>query len=146
MAIINAPDLFSKTLQAYEANGFVEHYEVSTAANSTDSIRVGLIPAGTEVVFVFGKFADTGTGNTIDVGYEYAIPAADKTLYGVSDVANYWWNDLDTATAAVASTRSASAPIRFEYPVYLTILVNTQNLTGTPKLELDVIGKYWGPK
>jgi hypothetical protein len=146
MATINAPTLFSKTLSAYQANGFVEHYEVSTAANSADVIRVGMIPAGTEVVFVFGKFADTGTGNTIDVGYEYAVSAADKTTYSLTDVADYWWDNLDTATAAVASTRSAAAPIRFEYPVYLTILVNTQNLTGTPKLELDVIGKYWGPK
>jgi hypothetical protein len=146
MAIINADDLFSKTLAAYQANGFVEHYEVSKAANSADSIRVGYVPAGTEVVFMFGKFADTGTGNTIDVGYEYAVSAADKTTYSLTDSANYWWDNLDTATAATASTRSAAAPIRFDFPVYLTILVNTQNLTGTPKLELDVIGKYWGPK
>lgn len=148
MAIINADDLFTKIVDgAYDkGNGFVEQYKIAKAANSTDVLRVGYIPAGVEVTIVFGTFADTGTGNTLDVGYEYALTAAEKTLYGLTDDANYWWDNLDTATAAVASTRSASAAIRFDYPVYLTVLVNSANFTGTPELVFDVIGKALGAR
>jgi hypothetical protein len=148
MAIINADDLFTKIVDgAYDkGNAFVEQYRIAKAANATDVLRVGYIPAGVCVTMFFGTFADTGTGNTLDVGYEYALTAAEKTLYGVSDAPAYWWDNLDTATGNVASTRSAGAYICFDHPVYITVLVNSANFTGTPAITFDVIGKATGPK
>lgn len=131
------PNAFS----AEKGNAWIGNFEiVSAAANSGDKIYLGIIPAGVRVDLVRGSFGDTGTGNTIDVGYE---PVDGSTP---SAVLNYWWNDLDTATAAVPLAWSNGAPIMFDKPVKVVILVNSANLAGTPTLRLTMIGEMVGAK
>ena len=140
MANVFAADANNKLLHTGEYGNVVQYvYEVEKAANAADVIFMGKIPAGIRVTNVRAQFADIGTGNTLDVGYAPADGAAPTA------VANYWWNDLDAASAAVDAV-SASAPIRFERDVWLQILVNAQNLTGTPKLTLIVTGINEGVK
>jgi len=140
MANIFAPDAITKLLHTGDHGNVVQYvYEVEKAANAADVIFMGKIPAGIRVTNVRGIFADIGTGNTLDVGYapaDGAVPVA---------AANYWWNDLDVASAAVDAV-SAALPIRFERDVWLQILVNAQNFTGTPKLVLIVTGINEGVK
>jgi hypothetical protein len=140
MANVFAPDANNKLLHTGEYGNVVQYvYEVEKAANAADVIFMGKIPAGIRVTNVRGIFADTGTGNTLDVGYAPADGAAPVAA------ANYWWNDLDAAAAAVDGV-SAALPIRFERDVWLQILVNAQNFTGTPKLILIVTGINEGVK
>lgn len=126
---------------AEKGNAFIATFQIaSAAANSTDKIYLGVLPAGVRIDLVRGSFGDTGTGNTIDVGYEPdddAAPAA---------VLDYWWNDLDTATAAVPTAWSTAAPIMFDRPVRVVLTVNSANLAGTPTLRVTLIGEMVGAK
>ena len=139
MATIYAPDANNKLLHTGESGNTVTYvYSNASAANSADVIRMGKIPAGTRVTDVRIKAADTGTGNTLDVGY---------APVGSSPTATpaYWWDNLDTATAAV-DARSTASPIKFERDVWLEILVNSANFTGTPLIEVVVYGVNEGVK
>lgn len=140
MAYIYAPDANNKLLHTGDhGNTVTYYYENASAGNSADVIRMGKIPAGIRVTDLRLIAEDTGTGNTLDVGYapaDGATPAAN---------ANYWFNDKDTASAAVDST-SGALPIRFERDVWLEVLINSQNLTGTPKISIIVTGINEGVK
>ena len=140
MATIFADDANNKLLHTGEYGNVVQYvYEIAKGASATDVLRMGRIPAGIRVTDVRLKSADTGTGNTLDVGYS----PADGTAPTAN--ANYWWDNLDTATAAV-DVRSTAEPIRFERDVWLDILVNSANLTGTPKIVVVVTGINEGVK
>ena len=139
MATIYAPDANNKLLHTGETgNAVVYTYSNASAANSADVIRLGKIPAGTRVTDVRLKCADTGTGNTLDVGYS---PVGDSPT---ADAA-YWWDNLDTATAAV-DVRSSARPVKFERDVWLEILVNSANFTGTPQIDVVIYGANEGVK
>jgi hypothetical protein len=142
MADIFAPGYTSpNSFAAEKGNAFIMSMEMLAATgNSADKIYMGILPAGVRVDLVRGNFGDTGTGNTLDVGYE----PAEGTLPTAS--LNYWWNDLDTATAAVPAAFSSSAPIMFDRPVKVVILINSANLAGTPNLRLTFIGEMVGAK
>lgn len=140
MATFFAPDANDKLLHTGEYGNVVQYvYQIARGANSADVLRMGKIPAGIRVTDMRLKAEDTGTGNTLDVGYSPADGAAPTA------VANYWWNDLDTATAAV-DVRSTALPIRFERDVWLDILINSANLTGTPLITVVVTGINEGVK
>jgi len=140
MANVFAPDAITKILHTGDHGNAVQYvYEVAKAGNAADVIYMGKIPAGIRVTAVQIIAEDTGTGNTLDVGYAPADGAAPVAA------PSYWWNDLDVASAAVDAV-SAAAPIRFERDVWLQILVNAKNFTGTPKLTLIVTGINEGVK
>jgi hypothetical protein len=141
MADIFTPGYTSpNSFSAEMGNAFIMTMEAATAANSTDKIYMGILPAGVRIDFVRGNFADTGTGNTLSVGYE---PMDGTTP---SAALTYWWSALDTATAAVPAAISGAAPVRFDKPVKVVITVNTQNLTGTPSLRLTFMGDMIGAR
>lgn len=142
MADIFAPGYPSpNAFSAEKGNAWIGHFEyLAATGNSADKVYLGVIPAGVAVHFVRGNFGDTGTGNTIDLGYEPidgGLPAA---------VLNYWWNDLDTASAAVPAAISNAAPIVFDRPVKLVMTINSANLAGTPNLRVTMMGEMVGAK
>lgn len=140
MANVFAADATNKLLHTGEYGNAVTYvYEADVAANSGDVIYLGKIPAGTRVTDVRWTAEDTGSTSTIDLGYlpaDGATPAAAQS---------YWFNDYDTSGAAT-DTRSASRPIRFERDVWLTVLVNSANFTGTPLINVTVYGVNEGVK
>ena len=140
MANIFAPDATNELLHTGEYVNVVQYvYENDSAANAADVIFMGKIPAGIRVTGLRAKVEDTGAGNTLDIGYA----PADGT--SPTAVADYWFDGVDTATAAIDST-STAAPIRFERDVWLQVLVNSANFTGTPKIILVVTGINEGVK
>ena len=140
MATLYSPDANNKLLHTGDhGNAVIYTYEYDAAASSADVLRLGKIPAGTRVTSVRLIGEDTGTSVTLDVGYAPADGTAPTAA------PSYWWNDLDTSTAAVDVT-SGSLPIRFERDVWLEALVNSANFTGTPKLTFIVTGINEGVK
>ncbi len=140
MADIFAPDATNKLLKTGEQGNVVQYvYEYDGAANSGDVIFMGKIPAGTRVTGLRLKTEDTGSTSTLDVGYAPADGAAPVAS------ANYWFNDVDTSGAAYDGS-STAGPIRFERDVWLQVLVNAANFTGTPLLQIIVTGINEGVK
>ena len=140
MANVFAPDAITKILHTGDHGNAVQYvYEVAKAGNAADVIYMGKIPAGIRVTAVQIIAEDTGTGNTLDVGYAPADGAAPVAAPA------YWWDDLNAASAAV-NALSTALPIRFERDVWLQVLINTQALTGTPKIVLIVTGINEGVK
>lgn len=139
MADIYTPSFTATPFAAEKGNAWTADFEADLAANSTDVIYVGVVPAGVRVTGVRIIAEDTGTSVTLDVGYEPAegaLPVASL---------NYWWNDLDTSAAAV-NAMSAAYPIQFDRPVKIRILVNAANFTGTPRIALIFSGEMIGAK
>jgi len=140
MANVFAADAGNKLLHTGEYGNVVQYvYEADVAANSTDVIFMGKIPAGIRVTGLRLKTEDTGSTSTLDVGYAPADGAAPVAS------ANYWFNDVDTSGAAYDGS-STAGPIRFERDVWLQVLVNTANLTGTPLIQIIVTGINEGVK
>lgn len=140
MANVFAADATNKLLHTGEYGNTVTYvYEADLAANSADVIFMGKIPAGIRVTGLRLKTEDTGSTSTLDVGYAPADGAAP------SAVANYWFNDVDTSGAAYDGS-STAGPIRFERDVWLQVLVNAANLTGTPLIQIIVTGVNEGVK
>ena len=133
----SSPNSFSAEM----GNAFIATFShASAAAAAGDKIYMGILPAGVRIDLVRANFSDTGTGNTVDVGYE---PVDGSTP---SAVLNYWWNDLDTASAALPAAFSSAAPIAFDKPVKVVILVNSADLSGTPTFRLTFLGDMVGAK
>lgn len=129
----------SPGFSAEKGNAFVADFEADMAAASTDVIHVGVLPAGVRITMVRIIAEDTGSTSTIDVGY---APEDGTTPTAVPA---YWWNDLDTSGAAVAAFSSAY-PVQFDKPVRVTVLVNSADFTGTPRISLQFYGEMVGAK
>lgn len=137
------------------SNAFAELFAATASSTSPatgEKIYYGKLPAGAVVTDLDFGWADFGTSNMINVGFELdgtppsgmiiaSLP--DGTTYTAGQAA-YWFSAKDISTSSTGGrTASASLPIRFKWPVKL-VGVQTGTVVATPNSYLVVKGHFRG--
>lgn len=124
------------------ASGIFVNSDKTTAVGIANVVRLGILPAGLELMDVLGIISDASTAAvTIDLGFAY-VDGVDVTA--TPQDAAYFANDQAISSLAVFRKTGTKAPLILPKDAYLTMLNNTAAHDQACILDFIVQGVWHG--
>jgi len=125
------------------SSGVFVDSDQTTAVNSGDKVRLGLIPAGFILDDALAIISDAFTASvTFTIGWEYA-DGVDVTATPQDN--DYFFAALSAASAGrTAATNTAVAPVKLPKDAYLILTVGGANNASVGIADIIVRGEYRG--
>lgn len=127
---------------ATNASGVPADSDSTAALTAADTIKLGIIPAGTRLLDMVAVVSDAFTATaTCKLGFAY-VDGVDVTA--VPQDADYFIAALDLNALAVVRKTNATRPITLPKDAYLVLDLDVATLGAVGQLDINIIGKLVG--
>jgi hypothetical protein len=128
---------------ATNASGVPLNSDATAALTASDTIRLGVIPAGTKLLDSIHILSDAFTATaTCKLGFAY-VDGVDSTA--VPQDADYFAAALDLNTVAITRKSNAGArPVTLPKDAYLVLDLDVATLAAAGVLDIVVLGEMVG--
>ena len=122
--------------------GIFSDSDLTTAVQSADVVRIGILPAGLELHDIVAIISDAFTGSTTaSIGFAY-IDGVDVTA--VPQSATYFASALATDSTGVSRKTAVTAPIKLPKDAYLILTIGGAAHASAGILDVIVKGVWRG--
>jgi hypothetical protein len=118
------------------ASGVLVASDQTTAVIATNVVRLGVLPAGLELMDFMAVISDAFSGSTVgDIGFAY-VDGVDSTA--VPQDSDYFMDGVSTASTAVLRKTTVTAPVILPKDAYLIYT----NMAGADHASVGVMDIY----
>jgi 3D (Asp-Asp-Asp) domain-containing protein len=127
---------------ATTSGGVPTDSDATVAMTAADTIKLGIIPAGTKLLDMIAYLSDAFTATaTAKIGFAYVDGVDDAA---VPQDADYFVAALDLNTVAVSRKTNAAPPVTLQKDAYLVMDLDVATLAAAGRLDIQVIGQLVG--
>jgi hypothetical protein len=125
------------------SSGVITSSDQATALTTSDTARIGIVPAGTQLLDALGIVSDAfTTSSTFKIGFAY-VDGVDSTAVPQDD--DYFFAALaNDATGRTRANNNAVRPVVLPKDAYITVGVGTASLAAAGVMDLVVYGAVVG--
>jgi hypothetical protein len=125
------------------ASGVVQDTDATAALGTADTVKLGIIPAGTRLLDAVAQVSDGFTAtSTAKIGFAYVDGVDDAN---VPQDADYFFAALDLATAGITrKNNNAARPVTLPKDAYLVLDNDVAAQAAAGVLDITIIGEMVG--